>query len=282
MKKILLLGANGYIGSHLTKYLVNSHKEFEVIAVSRHNTNIKDVDCKFIKFDIRESETVENAYEFFGKPDICIDLAWENNFDHQSECHLLNAAYHYAFLKKIMGGGVYQVCVTGSFREYGNFQGKVSESYECEPLNLYTLGKKCLKRALEIYAIEKNICLQWVRPFTVWGDEELNGSILNKILKWEAEGKKTFPFTMGDEMYDYIHVNDLVQDIVSVISQNCIGGVINLGSGQPTRLKDKVEQFILDNNLAIRPEYGAYKRRDYDTPVIYADMEKLEDIKSRW
>lgn len=55
--------------------------------------------------------------------------------------------------------------------------------------------------------------------FTPYGDDEHNNSILTKILKWEKEGKTSFPFTEGKEQYDYIHIDVLAEQIVRIILQ---------------------------------------------------------------
>ena len=120
--------------------------------------------------------------------------------------------------------------------------------------------------------------MQWLRFFTPYGDDELNNSILSKILRWEAAGKATFPFTDGKEQYDYIHIKELAKQVVAIISQNKINGNINVCTGKPTSLKTIVEEFIRTRELKIRPEYGAYKTRDYDSPVIYGDNTKIREV----
>jgi len=132
--------------------------------------------------------------------------------------------------------------------------------------------------AMNIYLKDKDVCFQWLRPFTVYGDEHLNNSILSKILSWEKEEKETFPFTDGNEEYDYIHVQELAYQIIAVISQREVTGIIDCCSGYPSKLKDKVEEFIKQNDLRIRPEYGAYKTREYDSRIIYGDNAKIKQI----
>ena len=158
--------------------------------------------------------------------------------------------------------------------------GMVSQNVFAEPENLYALSKRTLKRALEIYFKDKDICLQWIRPFTVYGDDEKNNSIMSKIIKWEQENKKTFQFTNGDEQYDYIEIDQLAQQIVAIAAQTEIDGVIDCCSGYPTRIGNKIEEFLKTNGYKIRPLYGAFPKRDYDSPVIYGDNTKIKKIMS--
>ena len=94
----------------------------------------------------------------------------------------------------------------------------------------------------------------------------------------EEQGKVLFPFTTGETKYDFIHVDDLVKQISTVVGQDKINGIINCCSGEPVALKDKVEQFLEDNNYNIKLEYGAFPERPYDSKIIYGDSEKINKI----
>lgn len=277
-KRLLVTGANGYIGSHLVKQLCELHaEEFEVIAMGLDECNI-DSRAKIVCGDLTQVANDSDLYEKMGKPDICIYLAWQDGFNHNADSHMQNLYAHYHFLTNLIDHGMTQMVVAGSFREYGSCAGRVSEELDVEADNYYVLSKKTLKRALEIYIKDKPVCLQWIRPFSVYGDETLNNSIMSKILKWEQEGKETFPFTMGLEQYDYIEVNELAAQIIAIASQTEVDGAINCCSGKPTMLKDKIEELISKNNLKIRPEYGAFPSREYDSSVIFGDRTKLDKI----
>ena len=282
MKKILITGANGYIGSHLVKALCDQSEEFYVIAVDIKNEYI-DKRAHFIRCNFLDQCEDENLYANLEKPEICIHLAWRDGFVHNSLSHLDDFPRHFHFLKNLLDHGLKHLVVAGSFREYGKINGKADASQYVVPENYYCLSKIMLKRALDIYLDESSaVCFQWIRPFTVYGDDERNQSILTKIIQWEKEGKRTFPFTMGNEYYDYININDLVQQIIAVVSQTEIQGIIDCCSGKPTRLGDKIEEFLKENHFKIRPEYGAYPDRSYDSPVIYGDDSKINAIMNMY
>lgn len=279
MKRVVVTGANGYIGSHVVAELMKFPNEFSVVAAGRSNENLpKETD--FVYFDLIRDAEDEGVYNKLGSPEICVHLAWRDGFQHNALSHITDFPKHFLFLKNLAEHGTNQLAVAGSFREYGSVNGMVNESREVKPNNYYTLSKMMLKDALEI-ALDKNICLQWLRPFTVYGDDKRNQSILSKIIQWESEGKTSFPFTDGNEEYDYISVYDLAKQITAIISQNEIDGVIDCCSGKPTRLGDHVEKFIEENGFTIRPEYGAFPRRRYDSPVIYGDRTKIDKILKR-
>lgn len=277
MKKIVVTGANGYIGAHVVAELLRHPEEFSVVAASR-SCDALPMGARFVPLDYNMDAQREDLYEYLGCPDVCIHLAWRNGFQHDALSHLTDFPNHVLLLKNLAEHGTRQFAVAGSFREYGSVNGMVDETATVKPDNFYTLSKLMLKDALEICFEGKGICLQWLRPFTVYGDDARNQSILSKIIQWEAEGRASFPFTDGSEQYDYISVDELARQIAAIIDQTTIDGVIDCCSGKPTRLGDRVEEFIKENHFRIRPEYGAFPRREYDSPVIYGNREKLDRI----
>lgn len=253
------------------------YPEHQIIAVDFSNRNI-DSKINFIKMDLLANALKETLFEDLGRPDVCLHLAWQDGFNHNAESHIDNLASHYHFLKNLIEHGCRHIAVAGSFREYGAHNGLARE---CDPVvadNYYAWAKTSLYNLLKIFTAGKDICLQWLRFFTPYGDDEHNNSILTKILKWEKEGKTSFPFTEGKEQYDYIHIDVLAEQIVRIILQEKISGIINCCSGKPTSLKDMVESFIQEHRLKIRPKYGAFPSRPYDADVIYGDTTKIKQI----
>lgn len=277
MKKVVITGGNGYIGSHVVKKILQYPDEFSMTAVCRNSENLP-LGVKWVSLDLLKEANRSDLYEHLGRPDICIHLAWTNGFQHNAPSHMEELSGHFTFLKNLADSGTRQFIVAGSFREYGRVNGKASQDVVAEPENLYALSKRTLKRSLEIYFENKDICLQWIRPFTVYGDDEKNNSIMGKIIKWEKENKESFQFTSGDEQYDYIEIDQLAQQIVAIASQTEIDGVIDCCSGYPTRIGDKIEEFLKVNGFKIRPVYGAFPKRNYDSPVIYGDDSKIKEV----
>ena len=92
------------------------------------------------------------------------------------------------------------------------------------------------------------------------------------------EGKEKFPFTSGKNKYDFITVQELAKQIVAASVQDQITGIINVCTGEPISLADKVESFIKENDFKIKLEYGAYPDRPYDSDAIWGDATKIRKI----
>lgn len=89
---------------------------------------------------------------------------------------------------------------------------------------------------------------------------------------------KTFPFTSGSNLYDFIDVDELANMIVAASVQEEINGIINVCTGKPMSLADRVEQFLRDKNYKIKLDYGAFPDRPYDSPGTWGDLTKINRI----
>jgi dTDP-6-deoxy-L-talose 4-dehydrogenase (NAD+) len=271
--KVLVTGAAGYIGRHIIDKLLDMGAE--VIAcdlrVSKNDSRVKSIEMNIF-------EECDDLFARLGSPDVCIHTAWRDGFVHNSPNHIGDLSGHFKFVSSLISGGLRHLVVMGSMHEVGYWEGKIDENTPCNPLSLYGIAKDSLRRALTIYCQQQGCILQWLRGFYILGDDSKNHSIFTKLLAAASEGKKTFPFTTGKTKYDFMSVDCLAQQIAAVAMQEEVTGVINCCSGKPVSLADRVEQYIRDNNLDIKLEYGKYPDRPYDSPCIYGDPEKINRV----
>lgn len=273
MSKILVTGSGGYIGRHIVKTLLDMGHS--VIAADFNND---DVDDRSIKINESIFNLKEDAYKILNEPDVCLHMAWRNGFVHNASTHMEDLSDHFTFLKNMIDGGLKKVAVMGTMHEIGYWEGAIDENTPCNPLSLYGVAKNALRQALIQMAQSKNVDFYWLRAFYILGDDLRNHSLFSKIIKMEDEGKKTFPFTSGKNLYDFISVDELAKQIAMSITQKEITGIINVCTGKPVSLSEKVNEFISQNNLKIRPQYGAFPDREYDSPGIWGDATKINKI----
>lgn len=271
--KILVTGANGYIGSKVVKKLCDYN--IDVIATDLNNFNI-DKRALFICSDIFSEK--DNWFDFFNKPDVCLHLAWRDGFVHNSLKHIFDLSSHFRFLTNLIDNGLKSIVCMGTMHEIGYWEGAIDEHTPCNPLSLYGISKNTLRSSLQIYSNQKDCVFKWLRAFYIYGDDTFGNSIFCKIKKAASEGKTKFPFTSGKNLYDFISVDELANQIVLCSIQNRINGIINCCSGTPVSLGEKIEWYIKTNNLDIELEYGKYPDRSYDSPCIYGDNKKIISI----
>lgn len=270
--KILVTGANGYLGSGIVKSLLD--KGYEVVATDLKTDNI-DERAKKIECDLFE---IDDPYLFFDKPEVLLHLAWREGFVHYSPSHVEDLYKHYCFIEKIAKSEIDTIAGMGSMHEIGFFEGSINENTPCNPESYYGISKNALRELTKVITQKNNKRFLWLRGYYIVGNSELGESIFSKIIKANKEGKKTFPFTMGTNQYDFLDYDLFCEKVAASVVQKEISGIINICSGSPERLADRVERFILENKLDIKLEYGAFPDRKYDSKAVWGDSTKIDLI----
>ncbi|MGX8689329.1 MAG: NAD-dependent epimerase/dehydratase family protein [Bacteroidaceae bacterium] len=273
--KILVTGANGYIGSNVVRQLLDLGNE--VVACDINTDNI-DPRAVVIKYDIFHCSDEDDMFATFGKPNVCLHLAWRDGFIHNSQRHMHDLSLHYGFLTNLINHGLRHLAIMGTMHEVGYHEGVIDENTPCNPTTLYSISKNALRQSVMLYAAQNNCTLQWLRAFYIYGDDLKNHSIFTKLLEAAKRGDKTFPFNTGKNQYDFMPVTELVKQIAAAILQDKVNGIINCCTGKPVPLYVAVEDFIKKNNLNITLNYGAFPDRPYDSPCIYGDNTKIKQI----
>ena len=275
--KILVTGANGYLGQGIVKAILDSGSE--VIAACHSRTDAVDSRAKIKQVDLY---TIENPYEYFGEPDILLHLAWRDGFVHYSNAHIYDLPKHYQFIKKMAEAGCKHIAAMGSMHEIGFFEGSINENTPCHPTTPYGIGKNALRDLTQMVCKQNNCVFQWLRGYYIVGNSKYGSSVFSKITAAVEEGKKEFPFTLGQNQYDFIDYPEFCAQVAAAVGQSREQGIINICSGRPEKLADRVERFIKENEYDIKLQYGMFPDRPYDSKAIWGDNSKIEKIMKRW
>lgn len=270
--KILITGANGYLGQGIVKTMLETGNE--VIAADFKTDN---VDSRATRVECNMFE-IYNPYEYLKKPDVLLHLAWRDGFVHYSNAHIDDLPKHFSFIKNMAEAGIRQIVVMGSMHEIGFYEGSINENTPCHPTTPYGIGKNALRDLTQMICKQKNIVFQWLRGYYIVGNSKFGSSIFSKLAAAAEEGKKEFPFTLGQNQYDFIDYPEFCKRVVAVVNQQQEQGIINICSGRPEKLADRVECFIKENKYNIKLQYGAFPDRPYDSKAIWGDSSKIEKI----
>ena len=271
--KIAVTGAGGYLGRGVVKCLAD--RGHEVVACGFGAEHV-DERAEPVVCDIF---ALENPHEELGRPDVLLHMAWRDGFSHYSDAHIDDLPKHFNFIRKMAEGGVGKVAVIGSMHEVGFFEGSINEATPCWPVTPYGISKNALRALVENLAKKQGFGFQWLRGYYIVSNDASGASIFSKIAAAAVKGQETFPFTLGQNQYDFIDYPEFCLKVAEAVEQDYVMGVINICSGRPEKLADRVERFIAENGYAIELEYGAFPDRPYDSKAVWGDSSKIDIIE---
>jgi nucleoside-diphosphate-sugar epimerase len=274
--RILVTGANGYIGAHVVSALRGAGAT--VLAADRS----PDASARYPEGVVAVHGDIfadpEGLFERAGRVDAVVHLAWEKGFVHNDPVHIRRLPDHLRFFEAAIAAGVPQLVVLGTMHEVGYHEGAIDESTPTNPRSLYGIAKDALRRSLDVITNGTDVTVQWLRCYYIHGDDERGNSIFGKIAAAARAGQQEFPFTSGKNRYDFIDVRDLGEQIAAVALQTEIAGIINCCSGEPVSLADEVEAYIARHGYDITLAYGAFPDRAYDSPGVWGDPTKIQQV----
>lgn len=272
---VLVTGAGGYVGRHVVRALLDLGHD--ITATVRPGSRAEvDERARIISVDVLADSFDVTSLDG-PLPDSVVHLAWQDGFTHNAPSHMLQLSSHFRLLQRLVEAGVPRIAVLGTMHEVGYWEGAIDADTPTNPLSLYGIAKDALRRST-FAALASQAQVQWLRCYYILGDDRNNQSIFTKILDAAERGQKTFPFTTGKTLYDFIDVEELARQIATVSSMPGVSGIINCSSGEPVSLADRVEQFIADNGLDIALEYGAFPDRAYDSPGTWGDATQIHEL----
>lgn len=248
--EIIVTGATSFIGIHLLSELVKMNNK--IYAVIRPNSFNKNKLKKFPNIEIVEvdQENISELKQHINRCDICYHLAWNGTraLDRYDEI-LQKENFHCSVntFKVVSELGCKIFLGAGSQAEYGNIEGIITEETKPNPNTAY--GKYKLKtcETLAILAERYDIRLIWGRIFSIYGEDDFNGTLLMKAVE-KMKVNETLDMTDGTQYWNYLYVGDLVKILVALVDKSEANGIFNLASNDTRMLKE----YILDLKKALK------------------------------
>jgi UDP-glucose 4-epimerase len=256
-KRILVTGANGFIGAHLCRRLCKEGAE--VHAVYRSHCHNEADAHHWWQADLADLKSVQ---QIVGKsrPDVIFHLAshvkgapglehvlptFQSNL--QSTVNLLTVAAETTCPR---------VVLTGSLAE------PEVENGELFPSAPYAAAKwACTGYARMFHALYK-LPTVIARVFMVYGPAQIDLTKLIPYVTLSLLQGKAPKITSGDRLVDWIYVSDVVNGFVELAeSPNADGATVDLGSGSLISIREIVQQLEKVIGNGIEPEFGALPDR---------------------
>ncbi|MFZ2162800.1 MAG: NAD(P)-dependent oxidoreductase [Sideroxyarcus sp.] len=273
--KIAVTGASGFLGRHVLNALLQH--DAEIIAVSRDAKRLNDLGSAVRVVEMDIASPVGDSYKQLGSPDILIHLAWDGLPNYKSRHHFeteLPRQYH--FLKGMVEAGLPSLLVTGTCFEYGMQSGALAADMQTAPGNPYGYAKDCLRKQLGFLRTDTAFKLTWARLFYMYGEGQPATSLYPKLREAVSRGDATFNMSGGEQLRDYLPVEEVARQLVRLALARRDIGAINVCSGKPVSVRSLVERWKMDNGWKIELNLGYYPYPDYEPMAFWGERPELD------
>ena len=168
----------------------------------------------------------------------------------------------------------------GSSAEYGNVKSPQKENAKCNPKSVYGQAKLLSSIYLIDLFKKQKFPSTILRLYNTYGPRQDLNRFIPIIISGCIKNKK-FPCSKGNQLRDFLHIDDVVDAILkSLTNKNAKGQIINLGSGKPRIIKNIIEYIkkILKGGY---PLFGKIKLRKDEILKVYPDINKAKN-KINW
>ncbi len=189
--------------------------------------------------------------------------------------HLLDALRRVAEVKQSRGERLYFINI-GSCAEYRiHTEAKPKDAY------LDTATKSAFRHFVDFYADACGFDYCTLVPYTVYGGQDTAKKLMDYMVE-SATSQTPVDMTPGEQILDFIHVDDVVRAIINIVCGDKpeSGSELHLGTGIGTRVRDLAT--LIEQTLGIRLNinFGGREYRPLD--VMYAVAPRSEWLAARW
>ncbi len=260
MKKAIVFGGSGFLGSHVADELTSAGYSVTVFDL-REAAYLQD-NQKFIKGDILDKKNVEKAvkdndivYNFAGIADL--DEAAEN----PTRTISTNIIGNVNILESCRKNNIERYVFASTMYVYSN----AGSFYRC--------SKQACELIIEEYSKKYHLPFTILRYGSLYGPRSNDRNSMHNFLKQALENKKIIRLGDGDELRDYIHVYDAAKLSVKILDEEFKNQHVILTGTQQVRIKDLLLMIseILNNEIELEFREHNADNHHYDiTPFRFS------------
>jgi UDP-glucose 4-epimerase len=286
MKRALVTGAAGFIGSHLTEVLLD--RGYEVRGLDNLSSGsldnlsaVSDHDLfSFIQGDIRDREAVEKGID--GVDSVFHQAAVasvQRSFDEPSVVADVNCTGTSVLLEAAATADVETMVVASSAAVYGSSEELPKhEAMAVDPESPYALSKYYTEQATLQLGRENDITAVGLRYFNVFGPrQDPNGeyaAVVPKFIDLMRNGERPTIFGDGEQSRDFVSIEDVVQANLKAAESGSTG-IYNIARGNRATINELVNQLNEILGTEIAPKHDDARPGDIRHSV--ADISKSRE-----
>ena len=290
-KTVLVTGAGGFIGSHLTEYLVDLGAD--VNAFVRYNSrndwgllelvSIEKIDkINVIMGDLRDSDAVRHASR---DVDIIFHLgsliAIPYSYTHPRETIETNVLGALNVLTAAKENNVEKFVHTSTSETYGTAQYvPIDEKHPLQGQSPYSASKIGADKIAESFYRSYDLPVATIRPFNTYGPKQSARAVIPTIITQALERERVLLGSLHPTR-DYTYVKDVVEAFIKVAeSPKSVGEVINIGSNFEISIGDIARKIIslIGKNVEILSDSARTRPPKSEVERLWCNNAKAKEL----
>lgn len=286
MKRILITGGAGFIGSAVIEKLRSSGNELFVLdnLSFGHRKFIPSVDDNhFFHTDILDEDSVEKCFTSV-KPNIVIHLAAIHFIPYCNAHPFESAKINIQGTRNILQScstlkNLEKIFFASTAAVYPIIDERISEDVASDPLDIYGLSKVVGEDLVKLFHLNTQVPAIICRFFNAFGPNETNPHLIPEIQAQVNKGAKILKLGNMSPKRDYIHTYDMA-DAVSMLLEKFNKGIdiFNLGSGTEFSVTEIVTAFEAHVGFKFEIEEDPARMRKSDRQHLLADISKISNF----
>jgi nucleoside-diphosphate-sugar epimerase len=273
MSRIIVTGANGFIGRHTLPLLVE--RGWEVHAVDCQPSPLKVPGVVWHIVDLFDGAAVTSVMRK-ARASHLLSLAWytKPGLYWSSVENLRWVRGTLDLLEPFRECGGERVVAAGTCAEYDWTHGFCREELTpLAPATVYGRCKNSLRELLAVYGQIHDISVAWCRVFFLYGPHEAAGRLIPSVIDSLLQGREA-SCTHGRQLRDFLHVRDVASAFVKV-AESDMAGAVNIASGEPISLRSIVDRIGTELGRKELIRFGALAAPPGEPPLVAGDNRRL-------
>jgi NAD dependent epimerase/dehydratase len=290
-KKVLVTGAGGFIGSHLTESLVS--KGANVRAFVRYNSNNSEgflerfpeatkKKIEIVKGDVTDLHTMQQAAK---GTDVIFHLAASisvpYSFIHPYEVVRTNTMGTMNALQAAKDADVEKIVVTSSSETYGTaLYSPIDEKHPLQTQSPYAASKAAGDKIAESYYRTYNLPVVVLRPFNTFGPRQSQRAVLPTIITQALTSNKIKVGAITPRR-DWTFVLDTAEGFIKAAeSEKAVGKLLNIGYGQDFSVGEAAQKVlkIIGRDILIESDEERMRPGNAEVHKLLADTKLAREL----